>query len=77
MKRSDNGLRNWLMPWSTSGSGPGDRVATLGWNTHRHLEIYYATAGIGAVCHTINPRLHGDQITYIINDAEDRRHVLR
>jgi len=50
----------------------GDRVATLAWNTHRHLELYYAIPGIGAVCHTINPRLHDDQIAYIVNHAEDR-----
>lgn len=49
----------------------GDRVGTLAWNTHRHLEIYYATSGIGAVCHTINPRLHLEQIAFIINDAQD------
>lgn len=49
-----------------------DRVATLGWNGHRHLELYYAISGIGAVCHTINPRLFQDQLVYIINHAEDR-----
>jgi len=43
----------------------GDRVATLAWNSHRHFELYYAIAGIGAVCHTINPRLFADQIAYI------------
>lgn len=50
---------------------PGHRVATLAWNTHRHLEIYYATAGIGAICHTVNPRLSREQIAFIINDAQD------
>lgn len=50
----------------------GDRVATVALNTYRHLELYYAIPGIGAVCHTINPRLHDDQIVYIINHAEDR-----
>jgi fatty-acyl-CoA synthase len=50
----------------------GERVGTLAWNTHRHFEIYYAVSGIGAVCHTINPRLFPDQIAYIINHAEDR-----
>src|SRR5256884_650575 len=48
-----------------------DRVATLGWNNHRHFEIYYAVAGSGAVIHTINPRLFPDQIVYIANHAED------
>ena len=53
------------------GVKPGDRVATLAWNTHRHLELYYACAGIGAICHTLNPRLHPEQLTYIIEHAED------
>ena len=51
---------------------PGDRVASLAWNTHRHLELYYAVAGSGMVMHTINPRLFPDQITWIIDDAADR-----
>lgn len=51
--------------------GPGDNIGTLAWNTYRHLEIYYATSGIAAICHTINPRLHLDQIVFIINDAQD------
>ena len=57
---------------SLRGVQPEDRIATLAWNTHRHLEIYYAVSGMGAICHTINPRLFGDQIQYIINHAEDR-----
>ncbi|MFL6713657.1 MAG: 3-(methylthio)propionyl-CoA ligase [Sulfurifustis sp.] len=48
-----------------------DRIGTLAWNTYRHFEIYYAVSGIGAVCHTINPRLFPEQIGYIINHAED------
>jgi 3-(methylthio)propionyl---CoA ligase len=54
------------------GVKPGDRIATLAWNGYRHLELYFATSGIGAVCHTINPRLFGDQIAYIINHAQDK-----
>ena len=54
------------------GIGNGDRVGTLAWNTHRHFELYYGVAGIGAVCHTINPRLFPEQLVYIINHAEDR-----
>jgi fatty-acyl-CoA synthase len=50
----------------------GDRVATLAWNGYRHLEAYYAVSGSGAVLHTINPRLHPEQIAYIINHAEDQ-----
>jgi fatty-acyl-CoA synthase len=53
------------------GVKPGDRVATLAWNGYRHFELYYAIAGIGAVCHTINPRLFPEQIAYIANHAED------
>ncbi|MBT9446402.1 MAG: long-chain fatty acid--CoA ligase [Hyphomonadaceae bacterium] len=48
----------------------GDRVATLAWNTHRHLELFYAAPGIGAVLHTVNPRLFDEQIVYILNHAE-------
>ena len=54
------------------GVQPGDRVATLAWNTGRHIEAWYAVMGIGAVCHTLNPRLFADQLCYIINHAEDR-----
>ncbi|MGF1615837.1 MAG: 3-(methylthio)propionyl-CoA ligase [Gammaproteobacteria bacterium] len=49
----------------------GDRCATLAWNTHRHFETYFAVSGIGAICHTVNPRLFGPQIAFIINHAED------
>lgn len=48
-----------------------DRVGTLAWNTHRHMELYYAVSGIGAIIHTVNPRLFPEQIDYIINHAED------
>jgi fatty-acyl-CoA synthase len=50
----------------------GDRVATLSWNTWRHLEAWYGILGIGAVYHTVNPRLFPEQIVWIINHAEDR-----
>jgi len=50
----------------------GDRVGTLAWNTHRHFELYYGVSGLGAVCHTINPRLFFEQLVYIINHAQDR-----
>ncbi|WP_279401119.1 3-(methylthio)propionyl-CoA ligase [Massilia violaceinigra] len=50
----------------------GDRVATLAWNGYRHMELYYAVSGSGAVLHTINPRLHPEQIAYIANHAEDQ-----
>ena len=48
---------------------PGDRVATLAWNTHRHLELFYAVPGIGAVLHTVNPRLFEEQIRFILDHA--------
>ena len=50
----------------------GDRVATLAWNTWRHLEAWYGIMGVGAIYHTVNPRLFPDQIVWIINHAEDR-----
>jgi len=50
----------------------GDRVATLAWNGYRHMELYYAVSGSGAVLHTLNPRLHPDQIVYIADHAEDQ-----
>src|SRR6202007_2613529 len=54
------------------GVQPGERIATLAWNSYRHFEVYYAVAGSGAVIPTINPRLFPDQITYIANHAEDQ-----
>ncbi|WP_374470944.1 long-chain-fatty-acid--CoA ligase [Phenylobacterium sp.] len=54
------------------GVGKGDRVATLAWNTGRHVEAWYGIMGIGAVCHTLNPRLFPEQLCYIINHAEDK-----
>ena len=50
----------------------GDRVATLAWNTWRHMEAWYGILGIGAIYHTVNPRLFPDQIVWIVNHAEDR-----
>ncbi|MBU6437383.1 MAG: AMP-binding protein, partial [Betaproteobacteria bacterium] len=50
----------------------GDRVATLAWNGYRHFELYYGVSGSGRVLHTINPRLHPDQIAWIANHAEDQ-----
>ncbi|RYY78496.1 MAG: long-chain fatty acid--CoA ligase, partial [Comamonadaceae bacterium] len=57
---------------SALGVQAGDRVGTLAWNTHRHLELYYGVSGTGAVLHTVNPRLFPDQIDYIVNHAEDK-----
>ncbi|HEY5856298.1 MAG TPA: 3-(methylthio)propionyl-CoA ligase [Aldersonia sp.] len=54
------------------GVQPGTRVATLAWNGYRHLELYYAVSGSGAVLHTLNPRLHPDQLEWIVADAQDQ-----
>lgn len=50
----------------------GDRVATLAWNGYRHLELYFGVSGSGRVLHTLNPRLHPDQVVWIANHAEDQ-----
>ena len=50
----------------------GDRVGTIAWNGYRHLELYYAVSGSGAVLHTLNPRLHADQVVWIADHAEDQ-----
>ena len=50
----------------------GERLATIAWNNHRHLESWYAISGSGYVCHTINPRLFPEQLIFIINDAQDK-----
>src|SRR5262245_32778598 len=54
------------------GIGFGDRVGTLAWNGYRHMELYYAVSGSGAVLHTLNPRLHPDQVVWIADHAEDQ-----
>ena len=56
---------------TTLGIQAGDRVATLAWNTHRHMELYFGVSGMQAVLHTVNPRLFPEQISYILNHAED------
>ena len=53
------------------GVAKGERIATLAWNGYRHVELYYAVSGMGAIIHTVNPRLFPEQIAYIINHAED------
>ncbi|MCB1310841.1 MAG: AMP-binding protein, partial [Sedimentitalea sp.] len=54
------------------GLGAEARCATIAWNNRRHMEIYFGVSGGGFVCHTINPRLHPEQLIYIVNHAEDR-----
>ncbi len=50
----------------------GDRIATMAWNTDRHLEAWFGIMGLGAICHTLNPRLFSEQLIYIVNHAEDK-----
>jgi acyl-CoA synthetase (AMP-forming)/AMP-acid ligase II len=57
---------------ATLGLPAGASIGTLAWNTHRHLELYYAVSGSGMVCHTINPRLYYEQIAYIANHGDDQ-----
>ena len=64
IKKLINALKN-------IGLKKGDKVATLAWNDHRHFELYYAISSMGAILHTINPRLFEEQIIYISNHAED------
>src|SRR3954471_17179865 len=54
------------------GVGHGMRVGTLAWNGYRHMELYYGVSGSGAVLHTLNPRLHADQVVWIADHAEDQ-----
>ena len=49
-----------------------DRIATIAWNNHRHLELYYGISGAGLICHTVNPRLFPEQLIYILTHAEDQ-----
>jgi len=69
---AERGSRKLARALLRLGIGPGDRVGTLAWNNYRHFELYYGVSGIGAVCHTINPRLFDEQIVYIVNHAQDR-----
>ncbi len=57
---------------SDLGLKPSDRIGTLAWNDYRHFELYYGVSCAGYVCHTINPRLFEEQISFIVNHAEDR-----
>ena len=63
-RRVANALDGMNLPFS-------DRIATLAWNGYRHLELYFGVSGSGRVLHTLNPRLHPDQIVWIANHAED------
>src|SRR3954471_7808145 len=67
----ENRARTLAAALADLGVARGDRVGTLAMNSDRHMELYYAISGSGAVCHTINPRLSRDDIAYIANHAED------
>jgi acyl-CoA synthetase (AMP-forming)/AMP-acid ligase II len=62
----------WPTRWTALKLAFSDRVATLAWNGYRHLELYFGVSGSGRVLHTLNPRLHPDQIAWIANHAEDQ-----
>ena len=65
-------VRQLANAFADQGLQKGDRIATLAWNDFRHFELYYGVSCSGFVCHTINPRLHPEQIAYILNHAEDQ-----
>ncbi|WP_395647633.1 long-chain fatty acid--CoA ligase [Terricaulis sp.] len=71
-REAEERARRWAIGLSRLGVRAGDRVASLAWNTHRHFELFYAVPGIGAILHTLNPRLWEEQLVYILNHAEDR-----
>jgi acyl-CoA synthetase (AMP-forming)/AMP-acid ligase II len=71
-KEASRRSRQLARALEASGIREGDTVATLAWNTHRHLELYYGVSGMGAVIHTVNPRLHSSQLVYVLNHARDR-----
>ncbi len=64
--------RKLMRVLASLGVTAGDRVATLAWNSYRHVELYYAIGGLGAVCNTVNPRLSVEDIAYIIDHAQDK-----
>ncbi len=65
-------VRQAAHAWQRLGIRQGEVVGTLAWNHHWHMECFYSLPGIGAICHTVNPRLFSEQIVYIINHARDR-----
>jgi fatty-acyl-CoA synthase len=64
--------RKLALALAALGVAHGERVGTIAWNGYRHLELYYAVSGSGAVLHTLNPRLHADQVVWIGDHAEDK-----
>lgn len=70
-REAERRARQAAQAFAALGCTSGDRVATLAWNGHRHIEIYYGASGSGLVCHTVNPRLFPEQIAWIVDDAQD------
>lgn len=69
----DKGARALAVAFAKYGNlNFGDRIATLAWNNHRHLKVWFAVSGSGMVVHTLNPRLSPQQLAFIVNDAQDR-----
>ncbi len=64
--------RKFAQALNTLGISPGDCVSTFAWNDIPHLEAYFAIPSLGAICHTVNPRLHADQLHYILQDAQSK-----
>ena len=71
-KKTDLRIRKLAKCLISMGVVLGDRLGTIAWSNLRHLELYYGISGIGAICHTINPRLFKEQLIFIINNAEDK-----
>ncbi len=71
-RETDSRIRKLASAFDALGLEVGDAVGTMAWNNRRHHELYWATANTGRVCHTLNIRLHPDQIKYIVNHADDR-----
>src|SRR3972149_5779096 len=69
---AQKGAKQLAQALARLGVGMGDRVGTLAWNGYRHFELYFGVSGMGAVVHTVNPRLFPEQLVYIINHAEDK-----
>jgi len=70
-REAEHRARRLAQAFDRLGIQAGERIATLAWNSHRHLEIYYGASGSERVCHTLNPRLFPEQIIWIANDAQD------
>ena len=71
-RRANTNMLKMASALNKLGLEQSDRVGTIAWNNHRHLEVYFAISGNGQVCHTLNPRLFPEQLIYIITHAQDK-----